>query len=128
MAPTDSEASDVERVVRLDDASFRELFAGSPIKRIGVKRMLRNCLIAAGNSGDHSLLPRVEALCGDEDPVVAEAARWALQQLSSLSRSDGEGDHAEHGGGAAARTAAAPPPLHRLAGGPPPHELRSRGG
>src|SRR4029453_3385772 len=40
-----------------DDASFRELFSGSPIKRIGVNRMIRNCLIAAGNSGDAALRP-----------------------------------------------------------------------
>jgi epoxyqueuosine reductase len=68
-------------LLTLDDAAFRELFAGSPIKRIGVRRFLRNCLIAAGNSGDPSLLPRVEALAGDEDPVVAEAAGWALARL-----------------------------------------------
>jgi len=68
-------------LLALDDASFRELFAGSPIKRIGVKRFLRNCLVAAGNSADPTLLPRVEALRGDDDPVVAEAAEWAAVQL-----------------------------------------------
>ena len=46
------------------------------------------------------LAPALRALTGDEDAVVAEAARWALERLSSLSRSDGEGDHAKHGGGA----------------------------
>ena len=46
-------------LLALDDASFREMFAGSPIKRIGVKRMIRNCLIAAGNSGDRALAPSV---------------------------------------------------------------------
>ncbi|CAA9512180.1 MAG: Epoxyqueuosine reductase [uncultured Sphingomonas sp.] len=71
-------------LLALDDASFRELFAGSPIKRIGVRRFLRNCLIAAGNSGDRTLLPRVEALLGDEDPVVAEAAEWALARLQPV--------------------------------------------
>ncbi len=44
-------------LLALDDASFRELFSGSPIKRIGVNRMIRNCLIAAGNSGDPALAP-----------------------------------------------------------------------
>jgi epoxyqueuosine reductase len=68
-------------LLALDDAGFRELFAGSPIKRIGVRRFLRNCLIAAGNSADRTLLPRVEALLCDEDPVVAEAAGWALSRL-----------------------------------------------
>ncbi len=68
-------------LLALDDAGFRELFAGSPIKRIGSKRFMRNCLIAAGNSGDPALLPRVEALRGDADPVVAEAAHWAADRL-----------------------------------------------
>ena len=43
-------------LLKLDDAAFREMFAGSPIKRIGRNRMIRNCLIAAGNSGDESLI------------------------------------------------------------------------
>jgi epoxyqueuosine reductase len=68
-------------LLALDDAAFRELFAGSPIKRIGVGRFLRNCLIAAGNSGDPALLARVEALRSDADPVVAEAAEWAAARL-----------------------------------------------
>jgi epoxyqueuosine reductase len=69
-------------LLELDDAGFRALFSGSPIKRIGVKRFLRNCLIAAGNSKDVSLLPRVRVLAGDEDPVVAEAASWAEVRLA----------------------------------------------
>lgn len=73
-------------LLQLDDTSFRALFSGSPIKRIGVKRFLRNCLIAAGNSGNAALLPKVEALRSDEDPVVAEAAEWAEQRLRTSSR------------------------------------------
>jgi epoxyqueuosine reductase len=69
-------------LLALDDASFREMFAGSPIKRIGVKRMIRNCLIAAGNSGDRALIASVERHLDDPDPVIAEAARWALDQLA----------------------------------------------
>ena len=61
------------------------MFAGSPIKRIGVKRMIRNCLIAAGNSGDPALLPSVEKHLADEDPVVADAAQWALAELQGAS-------------------------------------------
>jgi epoxyqueuosine reductase len=57
------------------------MFAGSPIKRIGVARMIRNCLIAAGNSGDPELVPLVRARLTDPDPVIAEAAEWALRQL-----------------------------------------------
>jgi epoxyqueuosine reductase len=68
-------------LLALDDASFREMFAGSPIKRIGVKRMIRNCLIAAGNSGDPSLVASVRKHVDDPDPVIAESAEWALAQL-----------------------------------------------
>ncbi len=68
-------------LLALDDAGFRRLFSGSPIKRVGRDRFVRNCLIAAGNSGEAALLPQVEALAGDPDPVVAEAARWALGQF-----------------------------------------------
>ena len=68
-------------LLALDDAGFRARFAGSPIKRIGRNRMMRNCLIAAGNSGDAALRGPVAALTHDPDPVVAEAARWALARL-----------------------------------------------
>src|SRR3989337_4191973 len=61
-------------LLSLDDAAFREMFAGSPIKRIGVKRMIRNCLIAAGNSRDAGLRGAIARHLGDDDPVVAEAA------------------------------------------------------
>ena len=67
----------------LDDASFRALFAGSPIKRIGRDRMVRNVLIAAGNSGDSRLLPKAESLAHDPSPIVADAARWAVDRLSA---------------------------------------------
>ncbi len=68
-------------LLALDDAAFRELFSGSPIKRIGVARMTRNCLIAAGNSGDAKLRPAVERHLASDDPVVADAARWAIGRL-----------------------------------------------
>jgi epoxyqueuosine reductase len=68
-------------LLQLDDASFREVFSGSPIKRIGRDRMMRNALIAAGNSGLPGLLPRVLALLDDPAPVVRGAAVWALARL-----------------------------------------------
>jgi epoxyqueuosine reductase len=68
-------------LLALDDAAFREMFAGSPVKRIGVKRMIRNCLIAAGNSGDLALTKAVRPHLGDPDPMITEAAEWALAQL-----------------------------------------------
>lgn len=74
-------APSLSDLLALDDASFRELFSGSPIKRIGVNRMTRNCLIAAGNSGDPTLRGAVERHLYSEDPVVADAAKWALERL-----------------------------------------------
>ncbi|HEX8643088.1 MAG TPA: tRNA epoxyqueuosine(34) reductase QueG, partial [Allosphingosinicella sp.] len=68
-------------MLALDDASFRQVFAGSPIKRIGRNRMVRNAAIAAGNSGRGELAPALEMLVNDEDAVVAEAASWALGRL-----------------------------------------------
>lgn len=68
-------------LLALDDPGFREMFAGSPIKRIGVKRMIRNCLIAVGNSGDLALADAARRHLDDPDPMIAEAAQWALDQL-----------------------------------------------
>ena len=76
-------APKLEDLLTLDDAGFRALFSGSPIKRIGRDRFVRNCLIAAGNSGDAALLPIVGALCADPNPVVAEAAHWAKGELAA---------------------------------------------
>jgi epoxyqueuosine reductase len=70
-------------LLALDDAGFRALFSGSPIKRIGRDRFVRNCLYAAGNSGNDALTAQVAALTSDPDPVVAEAAQWALARLTS---------------------------------------------
>ncbi|OYY65647.1 epoxyqueuosine reductase [Sphingomonas sp. 28-62-11] len=71
-------------LLALDDAGFRQVFAGSPIKRIGRDRMVRNCLIAAGNSGSAALVPLAIRLLDDEAPVVRGAAIWALGQLDSV--------------------------------------------
>ncbi|MBG1232938.1 tRNA epoxyqueuosine(34) reductase QueG [Aestuariivirga litoralis] len=67
----------------LDDGAFRRKFSGSPVKRIGRNRFIRNCVIAAGNSGDQNLLPQITRLKEDADEVVREAASWALQELSA---------------------------------------------
>jgi epoxyqueuosine reductase len=68
-------------LLALDDTGFRQVFAGSPIKRIGRSRMVRNAAIAAGNSGNEALVRPLRTLAGDADPVVAEAAQWALERL-----------------------------------------------
>lgn len=68
-------------LVQLDDQGFRAMFSGSPIKRIGRNRFVRNVLIAIGNSEEPGLRAAAERLCSDPDPVVAEAARWACERL-----------------------------------------------
>jgi epoxyqueuosine reductase len=65
----------------LDDAGFRALFAGSPVKRIGRARFVRNVLVAIGNAGDATLAPAALALVADPAPVVRGAAVWALSRL-----------------------------------------------
>ncbi len=65
----------------LDDAAFRAKFSGSPIKRIGRDRFVRNVLYAIGNSGVAELRPLAQGLTDDPDPTVADAARWAVQRL-----------------------------------------------
>jgi epoxyqueuosine reductase len=69
-------------LLALDDAGFRRLFSGSPIKRIGRNRFVRNCLYAAGSSGDAGLLAQIQPLTADPDPVVAEAEEWAAARLT----------------------------------------------
>jgi epoxyqueuosine reductase len=69
-------------LLQLDDAAFRKLFSGSPVKRIGRDRFIRNCLIAAGNSGDASLSCHAAKLLNDDSPLVRAMAIWAMEQLS----------------------------------------------
>jgi epoxyqueuosine reductase len=71
----------ISDLLGLDDASFRKLFSGSPVKRTGRNRFLRNVLIAAGNSGDATLVPKIDALLGDPSPLVRAMAVWALSRL-----------------------------------------------
>lgn len=70
----------------LDDAAFREVFAGSPIKRIGRDRLVRNVLVAIGNSGDPALAPVATALRADPDEGVRDAAAWALSRLTQAAK------------------------------------------
>ncbi|WEK41903.1 MAG: tRNA epoxyqueuosine(34) reductase QueG [Candidatus Sphingomonas colombiensis] len=69
-------------LLALDDTGFRQVFAGSPIKRIGRDRMMRNCLIAAGNSGDAALTAAITPLLEDPNEVVRDAAQWAMARLA----------------------------------------------
>ncbi len=74
-------------LLALDDAGFRQVFSGSPIKRIGRDRMVRNAAIAAGNSGDRALVAPLQALVEDTSEVVRDAAEWALAELCPPHRS-----------------------------------------
>jgi epoxyqueuosine reductase len=80
-ARDDLQAPALADLVRLDDRGFRALFAGSPVKRLGRARFLRNVLIAIGNSADPVLVPAVEARLADPEPLVRGAAIWALRRL-----------------------------------------------
>ena len=76
-------------LLALDDAAFRKMFAGGPVRRAGHERFLRNVLVAAGNSGDAALLPAVEACLRHESPLVRGMAVWALSRLT-------DGEHYRH--------------------------------
>ncbi len=65
----------------LDQAGFKQVFAGSPLERTKRARVQRNVAIAMGNSGEHGFLPRLKEWTAGEDPVLAETAEWAIQQL-----------------------------------------------
>jgi epoxyqueuosine reductase len=83
LSPRDGLAAPpLETLAALDDAEFRARFSGSPIKRIGRDRFVRNVLIAIGNSGDPRLLPAAEALIDDASPLVRGMAVWALRRLA----------------------------------------------
>jgi epoxyqueuosine reductase len=74
-------APDLADLATLDDTAFRARFAGSPIKRIGRDRFVRNVLYAIGNSGQPGLVAVAQALLQDQDDAVADAARWAVGRL-----------------------------------------------
>jgi epoxyqueuosine reductase len=82
-ARADLDAPPLAELARLDDASFRSLFAGGPIKRVGRARFVRNVMIAVGNSNDRSLAQVAKERLGDASPLVRGAAVWALARLTS---------------------------------------------
>jgi len=79
---SDSDNPPLAELLVLDDATFRARFRGTPIKRTGRDRFLRNVLIAAGNSGDKALVPLIEARLEDDSPLVRAMAVWALARLA----------------------------------------------
>ena len=81
-AREDLKAPKLAELATLNDAEFRAKFSGSPIKRIGRDRFVRNVLYAIGNSRDTKLVSAAQKLTTDPDSAVADAARWAVAQLS----------------------------------------------
>jgi len=101
-ARPDLTAPSLAALARLDDAAFRQFFAGSPVKRTGRERFIRNVLVAIGNSGLPSLAQAALPLLDDPSALVRGAAVWALSRLLprgeftalAARRIDGEGDAA----------------------------------
>ncbi len=83
-ARDDLVAPKLAELASLDDAAFRALFSGSPIKRIGRNRFVRNVLYAMGNSGDPGFLEQVRGLKSDPDETVVDAAQWAEERLKMV--------------------------------------------
>ncbi|WP_281967128.1 tRNA epoxyqueuosine(34) reductase QueG [Roseovarius nanhaiticus] len=85
-ARDDLRAPPLAELAQLDDAAFRTKFSGSPIKRIGRNRFLRNVLYAIGNSGQPDLAEAARPHVNDPDETVVDAARWALERLQDAAK------------------------------------------
>ena len=82
-SPDNPEEPRLENFLQLDEAAFRRFFSGSPVKRIGRDRFIRNCLVAAGNSNTPSLMKEIEPHLTSTNSVVAECADWAKTELEN---------------------------------------------
>ena len=70
-------------LLSLDEPAFKQKFAGTPILRTKRRGLLRNVCVALGNVGDESCLPALEKATGDPEPLIAEHASWAIQQITA---------------------------------------------
>ncbi len=84
--PGDASSVSLADFLSMDDAAFRKRFSGSPVKRIGHARFVRNCLIAAGNSRCTNLIDPIRKWIDDPDPIINESAQWALDKLTKSKR------------------------------------------
>jgi len=80
-ARQDLQAPNLIELLSLDDKQFKSRFAGSPILRTKRRGFLRNVCVALGNLGDHSALPALEKAARDPEPLVAEHALWAIEEI-----------------------------------------------
>ncbi len=81
-AGASQEAAPLADLIALDGAAFRARFRGTPVKRTGRDRFVRNALVAAGNSGDAGLVPKIAPLLADASSLVRAMAVWALRRLA----------------------------------------------
>jgi epoxyqueuosine reductase len=79
----DLAAPDLIELLSLDEAAFQQRFAGTPIRRVKRRGLLRNVCVALGNCGDQGALPALNQAAADAEPLVAEHARWAIAQIQS---------------------------------------------
>jgi epoxyqueuosine reductase len=89
-ARRDLDTPDLLELLELDDAAFKQRFAGTPILRTKRRGLLRNVCVALGNTGDASALPALEKAAQDREPLTAEHARWAIEQIDA--RNNGHGN------------------------------------
>ena len=72
---------DLIELLQLDDAGFKQKFAGTPMLRTKRRGVLRNVCVALGNVGDKTSLPALKKASEDSEPLIAEHARWAMKQI-----------------------------------------------
>ena len=80
-ARADLTTPDLIELLSLDEAAFKKRFAGTPMLRTKRRGLLRNVCVALGNVGDETALPALEKASGDTEPLIAEHARWAIEQI-----------------------------------------------
>ncbi|MEK7707883.1 MAG: tRNA epoxyqueuosine(34) reductase QueG [Verrucomicrobiota bacterium] len=85
-ARSDLATPDLVELLQLDEAGFKAGFAGTPMLRTKRRGLLRNVCVALGNVGDESVLPALQRASNDEEPLIAEHARWAIGQIESRLR------------------------------------------
>jgi epoxyqueuosine reductase len=85
-ARTDLAAPDLLELLALDNAGFKARFAGTPILRTKRRGLLRNVCVALGNIGDETTLPALQKATEDSEPLIAEHARWAIDQIQARAK------------------------------------------
>ena len=84
-------APDLVELLKLDDAGFKAKFAGTPMLRTKRRGLLRNVCVALGNAGDEHVLSALRQATEDAEPLIAEHARWAIEQIEERGRGSAAG-------------------------------------